>query len=130
MPAHANETLMRDGYSAFGRGDMEALRGMFDPQVVWHIPGHSPVSGTYKGIDEVFALFGRLFTETGGTIWNELHDVVANDEHAVALVRQTAERAGKKLDTRLVNIQHIREGKVTESWYFTEDERTVEDFWS
>lgn len=130
MPAHPNEALMRDGYAAFGRGDMEALRELFDPQVILHIPGHSPVSGIYKGIDEVFALFARLFTETGGTIWNELHDAVANDNHAVALVRQTADRAGKKLDARLVNIQHIRDGKVTESWYFTDDERTLEDFWS
>ena len=127
---HPSEALVRDGYAAFSRGDLDAIRAIFDPAIIWHVPGKSPVSGVYKGIDEVFELFGRLFTETGGTLAHELHDVVANDEHVVALIRQTAERNGKKLDARFAHVQHVRDGRVIESWYLSEDESAANEFWS
>jgi ketosteroid isomerase-like protein len=37
--AHANEELLRQGYEAFSKGDMEALAALFAHDVVWHTPG-------------------------------------------------------------------------------------------
>jgi len=34
--AHPNEDLVRRGYDAFARGDMDTLRELFDPGIVWH----------------------------------------------------------------------------------------------
>ena len=42
--------------------------------------------------------FARVFEVTGGTFSFELHDVLANDEHAVALFTLRGERAGKQLN--------------------------------
>jgi ketosteroid isomerase-like protein len=36
--AHPNEELVRKGYDAFNRGDMDTLRELFDPEIVWHFP--------------------------------------------------------------------------------------------
>jgi hypothetical protein len=44
--AHPNEDLVREGFAAFGRGDMDALRKQFfADDVRWHNPGRSPISG-------------------------------------------------------------------------------------
>ena len=34
--AHPNEELVRKGYDAFASGDMDTLRELFDPGIVWH----------------------------------------------------------------------------------------------
>ena len=41
------------GYEAFGRGDVTTVLGILDPSIQWHVPGRSPLSGDYKGHDEV-----------------------------------------------------------------------------
>jgi len=95
--AHPNEDLVREGFAAFGRGDMDALRKqIFTDDVRWHNPGRGPISGDYEGTEQVIQYFARVIELTGGTFSLELHDVLANDEHAVALVTVRGERAGKQ----------------------------------
>ena len=114
--AHPNEDLVREAFAAFGRGDLDALRHQyFAGGVRYHVPGRSPVAGDYEGAAQVVEFFGRLFELSGGTFRAELHDVVANDQHAVALFIVRAERAGKKLADNTVLESHIRDGRVTEA---------------
>ena len=122
---------LRDGYDAFGRGDLDALRGLFTSDIVWHVGGNSPLSGDYKGIDAVFEFFGRIFTETNGTFKNEVHDILANDQHGIALVTQSGERNGNKIETNAVHVLHYNErGETTESWFLPEKAEEVDKFWS
>ena len=49
--AHPNETLVREAFAAFGRGDMDALRSQyFAEDIRWHIPGRNPLAGDYEGV--------------------------------------------------------------------------------
>ncbi len=122
---------LREGYEAFGRGDLDALRGLFAEDIVWHVGGRSPFSGDYKGLDKTFGFFTTVFTETGGTLKNEVHDLLASDKHGIALVTQTGERNGKSLNANAVHVVHYDgEGKVTESWFIPEHAYEVDEFWS
>ncbi len=128
--AHPNEDLVRRGFAAFGTGDMATLDQLFADDIAWYGEGRSPVSGTYRGKASVFALFGRIAELSGGTFRVEIHDVLANDEHAVALVRTTGSRVGRTLDQPAAQVFHIREGKVTESWFHPGDPYANDEFWS
>jgi uncharacterized protein len=129
--AHPNEDLMREAFAAFQRGDMDALRDQyFAADIRYHISGRSPVAGDYEGTAQVLDLFGRLFELSGGTLRIELHDVVANDEHTVALFTLRAEREGRRLDDNQVLISHIRDGKATEVWIQAGDQYAEDEFWS
>ena len=131
MAEHPNVERVRRGYEAFKTGDLQALRELFDESVVWHVPGNSALAGDYKGIEEVFGFFGRILEETQGTLKQEVHDVLANDDHAVALLTVNAERNGKRLEWRDAHISHVSpQGKVTEFWVFSEDNAAVDAFWS
>jgi uncharacterized protein len=122
---------LRQGYENFGKGDLEAIRADLAPDIVWHVGGNSPLTGDYRGLDEVFALFGRFFQETGGTLKNEVHDILANDTHGIVLFMQSAERNGKKLETNIVHVIHLDgEGRIKESWFFPEKAAEVDQFWS
>lgn len=128
--AHPNEELYRRGFEAFQKGDMETLKDHFSDDIVWHVAGRSPFAGDYKGWGEVMGLFGRQVEATGGTLKLELHDLFANDEHAVALVRTTAQRNGKALDDPGVHVVHIRDGKLAESWFHAMDQYAVDEFFA
>jgi uncharacterized protein len=74
---------------------MQTLREWFDPDIVWHAPGHSQLAGDHQGVDAVLGFFGQTMELTGGSFRVEVHDAVAHDEHAVGLHTAHAERAGE-----------------------------------
>jgi hypothetical protein len=118
---HPNEELIRRGYAAFSGGDMETLRQLFHPDVVWHAPGRNQLSGDHRGVDAVLGYFGRTMALTEGAFRIDVHDVVANDEHAVGLNSVHAERAGRTLEDRNTLVFHVRDARVTEVWQFWAD---------
>jgi uncharacterized protein len=114
--AHPNEELIRTGYAAFNKGDMDTIRETFGEGIVWHITGRSELAGDYKGIDEVLGFFGKLIGMFDSPPQLELHDVLANDEHAVALVKATSTKGGKTRNSDAVHLFHVKDGKATEFW--------------
>jgi len=60
----------------------------------------------------------------------ELHDVLADDDHTVALLRCTAQRDGKTLDMNYARVFHISGGKITEAWELWTDQGVLDEFWS
>jgi len=130
MP-HPSETLIRGLYAARARGDLDAVRAILAPDIVWHEPGpDSPYTGQLRGADAVLGMHTQAMALTGGTFRLELHDVLANDAHAVALVNWSAERGGRRLTGREVAVYHVRVGRVTEAWFHPDDAATVDAFWA
>lgn len=122
---------IRDGYAAFARGDLEAIRHQFTADVVWHIAGSNSIAGDYKGIDAVLEFLGRIGTETGGTLANHIHDVLSDGVHGVVLLNQSGERKGKKLSVDCFQVIHRNsEGRASESWFFPADARVFDEFWA
>jgi uncharacterized protein len=128
--AHPNEELVRRGYAAFNTGDVETLRQLFADTTVFHEPGHSPISGDYQGLDQVLGFFGTLGERSGGTFRITLHDVVANDEHAVGLHSSDAERDGRTVRSPTVLVFHVRDGRITETWSYHHDQHDFDAFWA
>jgi uncharacterized protein len=64
------------------------------------------------------------------TIEADIHDVVANDDHTIALINASGNRDGRSLDYRVAEIHHIRDGKVTQRWAFSDDTSAIPDFFS
>jgi uncharacterized protein len=58
------------------------------------------------------------------------HDILASDDHAIVLVEATATRGGKTFTYRTAEIYHIRDGKVTERWAFSDDTAAITAFFA
>src|SRR2546423_9840443 len=97
--APPNEDLVRQGYKAFGEGDMETLRSLFAPDAVHSATGNGPLAGDYKGVDDILAYYGKLFELSEGTFAAELESTkVEGDDPVVATHRDKGRRGGKTLD--------------------------------
>ena len=119
--AHPNEDMMRKLYDAFNKGDFEMVTSSFAPDIVGHVPGKSQLSGDYKGAEEVMGMFAKLAEVVGGNYSVEVHDVLANDEHAVVLGKINAEKNGERYTSNSVEVYHLKDGKITEFWTLEED---------
>jgi ketosteroid isomerase-like protein len=127
---HPNLATFRFIHAAFTTGDMNTLAAFFDEDVVWHTPGQHPLAGTHEGRAATFASFAEEFERSSGTYSVDVHDVLANEEHIVALLHATADREGKRLDQSYVIVFDMREGKVHAAWEVWKDQPSVDEFWS
>ena len=64
--APTNATIIRKAYDDFAKGDIPAVLETFDPAITWQVPGHGPLSGDYKGHEEVVGFFQRTLALCGG----------------------------------------------------------------
>lgn len=129
--AHPNEELLRQAYAALTEGDMATFGELMADNVAWHFAGTSPISGDYESRDAVLGLLGRMAERSAGTFRLELHDVLANDEHGVGLVRAYGQVEGTELDGALVtHVFHLDDGQVTEAWAIPFDPAETGQFWS
>jgi ketosteroid isomerase-like protein len=128
MSEHPNVQMMRDGYDAFAKGDLAALREIMAEDVVWHVPGRSALAGDYTGVDDVLAFFGRVMETTGGSFRAEPLTLLADDHYGTAPVRITAHRGDEHLDVMNVQTSRLQDGRVTEFWDLTTDPDAMERF--
>lgn len=130
MTDHPNLERARAGYEAFAQGDMTTLNDLLSDDIVWHAAGNNTISGDYVGKEAVFGLLARIGQETGGSFKNEIHDLLANDKHGVALVNISAARGDKTIEGRSIHVFHMTDGKMTEFWVYPEDRAAMDAFWS
>lgn len=127
--AHPDEDLARQAYKAFAEGDMATLDSLMADDVQWHVAGDSVISGDYDGKQAVFEFFRQLSDRSGGTFSLDIHDIVANDNHTVALVKSRGERDGRRLEDNNVQVMHIENGRVVSFWSFQWDQQAATAFW-
>jgi hypothetical protein len=59
-----NVQVVKEGYAAFGRGDVPGLLALMAEDVEWIIPGAGlPLAGTYRGPEGVANFFQKLSAE-------------------------------------------------------------------
>jgi ketosteroid isomerase-like protein len=106
---HPNAALTRRVFAAFGK-DAKAISAALTRDVVWRVPGHTAMSGEYRGRREVVEFLRRTGIETGGTYSSRLHTVFANDDWAIAIYRATGQRNGLGLDVDQALVIRMRDG--------------------
>jgi ketosteroid isomerase-like protein len=118
--AHPNADLVREGFEAFNTGDMATLNQLIADDAVWHTPGRHPLAGDFKGKEAILGSFAQL-AQTVDSFEQEIHAVLADDEHTVVLANATVTRGGKTVTGQQVGVFHIVDGKATEVWFASTD---------
>jgi uncharacterized protein len=127
MAEHPNVARIRAGYAAFANGDVAVLTDLFAEDLLWHDSGRNQLSGEYRGREAVFGLFGKLMEVTEGSFRADLHTLLADDEHGIALVVLTASRGGRSVEVNEAHVFHMRDGKVVEFWNASADQYAFDE---
>lgn len=130
MNEHPNAAVVRSAYEAMEKGDVAGVAELLDDGIIWHesTPGFQ---GDYRGRDQVLAFLGRVFMEAGVQMTDiSIHDILANDDHAVILHESTIRKDDRVFTGQYADIYHVRNGKLTEHWHLPVDSRADEDFFT
>lgn len=128
MSAQDDAELVRQGYEAFIAGDMEWMNEHLHENVVWHSPGKSVLSGDYRGRESVLAFFAKTVQVALPEF--DMHDIVASDDHVVAIFTNRWRRNdnGETFEDRNVQVFHIDKGQAIEVWTLVEDQAGFDNF--
>ncbi|KAB1146357.1 nuclear transport factor 2 family protein [Streptomyces luteolifulvus] len=131
MAEHPHAAVVRKGYEAFSRGDMDALRGLMTSDAAHHVPGSHPLAGDFKGQNAIIEMYGKLFEETGGTMQADLRNIFVDGRgHAVSVHHFTADRKGRHIDEMGGIVFRIVGDKVSDLDECVADIDTSNEFWS
>ena len=115
MSEQQNIGLVQQVYAAFGRGDLDGLLAMLDPQVSWRTPGPPdlPSAGLRHGVDAVREFFGILLNTFDITNFAPT-DFLAEGEKVVVLGTslERVKATGRAVEFRWVHIFTIRNGRI------------------
>jgi len=123
MAEHPNAAMIRKAIEAMNADDATYLDSIMADDIVWHTIG---AAEPLRGKEAMRTAMGERSFQIDVT----LHDVTANDEHAVALVKAHATRDGKTLDYDTAEIFHVKDGKITERWAFSDDTARINEFFA
>jgi uncharacterized protein len=127
MAENPNAAVVRRLGEALASGDMAAAAAVGEEvmadDVVWHEIGRAEPR---RGKAELRAGMG----EADYTITAKVHDIIANDDHVVVLADAIGTRGGKTLHYRVAEIYHVRNGKISERWAFSDDTAAITAFFA
>ena len=122
MEEHPNAAVVRRMNDAMTGGDMETAASHVADDVVWHvIGGAEPIRGKAQ-------LAASMASFAEAAIKYDIHDILASDDHVIALGTATATLGGRSLTYRTAEIYHVGNGQVTERWAFSDDTKAITDF--
>jgi ketosteroid isomerase-like protein len=115
MSEQQNIDVVKQGYEAFGRGDIGGLLALLDPDVRWTTPGPSdlPTAGTRRGPQAVGEFF-QTVNEIGEIQRFETNEFIAQGDRVVVLGEATerVKSTGGMVEYKFVHLFTVRGGRV------------------
>jgi ketosteroid isomerase-like protein len=123
MADHPNAMWARQMWDAMLAGDLAKVAEAFADDIVWHEIGRAEPR---RGKAEVQEAFSPADYEIAPT----LVDMVAGDDHVVAIIDSVATRGGRTLRYRVAEIHRLQDGKIVERWAYSDDTARIAEFFA
>jgi acyl-CoA thioesterase FadM/ketosteroid isomerase-like protein len=114
----------------YAGGDLAAVEELLAQEVVWHVPGTSPIAGDYRGREAVAGYFRHRRELAGGSIEVEAHDAACHDEALAQLADGRATLGGDDVVWRTAGVYRVAAGRIAEAWLVPLDQDRFDRLWS
>ena len=112
-------------------GDPEPVRSVLTDDIAWHVPGGSPIAGSYHGIDEVVEYMLARRELAGGTFRMHRLDVLTGSGDTVAVLTDgEASVGGVARRWSTVGVYRLRDGRIAECHLIPFDQAEFDDIWT
>jgi YbgC/YbaW family acyl-CoA thioester hydrolase len=114
----------------YAGGDLAAVEELLAADVVWHVPGTSPIAGDYRGRDAVSGYFRLRRELAGGAIRVDKRDEAHHEEALVQLADGRAPLGGREVVWRTAGVYRVAGGRVAEAWLVPLDQEHFDRVWA
>lgn len=126
-----NVEIVQLYFNAVAKGDFDTVGNLFADDVVWHQPGNGIQSGIYNGKPELFALLGNFAKWSNGTFAIDNIEYITDNGNLVsASIHFKAEKDGKILSMKGIDLLRLENDKIKEVWLFSENIEDEDNFWN
>jgi acyl-CoA thioesterase FadM/ketosteroid isomerase-like protein len=114
----------------YAGGDLALVEQLLADDVVWHVPGTSPIAGDYRGREAVLEYFKRRRALAGGAMQIIQHAEAHDAEALVQLADGHAVLGGRDAAWRTAGVYRVVDGRIAEAWLVPLDQRQFERAWA
>jgi ketosteroid isomerase-like protein len=112
-------------------GDPSQVREVLTEDIAWHVPGGSPIAGSYHGVDEVVEYMLARRSLAGGTFRMHRLDVLTGTGETVAVLTDgSVSTGGSERRWSTVGVYRLRDGRVAECRLVPFDQAEFDDIWT
>jgi ketosteroid isomerase-like protein len=114
----------------YGGGGTAPVRRLLDPDIVWHVPGESPIAGCYEGPEEVIAYMLRRRDLADGTFRMRRRELMVGEgEHLAVLTDGSAIIDGRRREWSTVGLYRLRAELLAECRLLPFDQAQFDAIW-
>ena len=122
----SNLPKVQEFFAAYANKDVPAMRNIIAEDIVWHVPGHHPLSGDKHGIEEVLAYFEQL---SKAEFQAQILAMAEEGDYVFDHHRRWS-NIGCKLDMKWCLIFRFENGKIQEAINFCGDQHKADVFFN
>jgi YbgC/YbaW family acyl-CoA thioester hydrolase len=114
----------------YAGGDLAPVEELLAENVVWHVPGTSPIAGDYRGREAVTGYFRIRRKLAGGVIAVAKGAEAHHEEALVQLADGRAVLGGREVGWRTTGVYRVADGKIAEAWLVPLDQVHFDRVWA
>ena len=114
----------------YAGGDVAAVEQLLADDVVWHVPGTSPIAGDHRGREAVLAYFRLRRELAGGAIAITARAETHHDAALVQLADGQASLGGEDVVWRTAGVYRVAGGRIAEAWLVPLDLEHFDRVWA
>ena len=111
-------------------GPVEPVAELLAEDIVWHVPGSSPIAGDHRGRDAVLAYFEKRRAIADNTFVLHPKGVLEEGDAVVQLVDGEATIGGERRTWSTAGVYRIADGLVAEVWLVPLELAAFDAVWS
>jgi uncharacterized protein len=131
-PAGLVAELHRRQGEMYGGSSVDSVVELLAEDIVWHVPGSSPIAGHHRGVGQVIAYFEKRRRLANSTMRMRPGKLIFEGEEVAQFVEGSAELGGERVSWRTVGVYRVdvERRRIREVWLVPLDADLFDRIWS
>jgi ketosteroid isomerase-like protein len=131
-PLELVEELHRRQGEMYAGGSSDAVVELLAEDIVWHVPGKSPIAGDHRGIGQVIDYFERRRRLVNSTMRMNPGEVISEGDAVAQFVEGIAVLDGEQISWQTIGVYRVdvEHRWIREVWLVPLDAELFDRIWS
>jgi uncharacterized protein len=115
----------------YAGGSVDSVVELLAGDIVWHVPGRSPIAGDHRGVEQVIAYFERRRQLANATMRMHPGEVIATEDAVAQFVEGSATLNGQRVSWQTFGVYRVdlEHRWIREVWLLPLDGELFDRIW-